>query len=304
MEKKLQATLGKRLSPEEAGNDESSLPVNAELRNQESSKEFNLYGSFWVYLNDRQRIIFSLLWSLPHDIRRIAVRQLFPKQYWRVLGKRRELENSFIHPEKGYTYGIKEFHAKKCIFVHIPKCAGIAIAHSLFGSAVPHSTITDYQIMFGSEIFNRYFKFTIVRNPWSRLVSAFNFIKAGGFDSYDAMWSRKHMAQFHSFDEFVKYLDVHRDYLRWPHFFPQYRWLVTPTGKVPLDYIGRLENINEAIETISSELKLGEVGLKKMNSSVSPEKKHYSEYYTENTKKIVHELYKKDIRLLGYQFES
>src|SRR5258706_16293188 len=75
------------------------------------------------------------------------------------------------------------FDEHRCIFVHIPKCAGNSVTKSLSqfgGFDCGHTNLKRFQIMFGPEEFNRYFKFAFVRNPYDRLFSAFLFMKKGG----------------------------------------------------------------------------------------------------------------------------
>jgi len=53
------------------------------------------------------------------------------------------------------------FDRYQCIFVHIPKTAGVSICRSLFENlAGGHTTIAKYQIIFSKKEFDRYFKFT------------------------------------------------------------------------------------------------------------------------------------------------
>ena len=97
------------------------------------------------------------------------------------------------------------FDEHRCIFVHIPKCAGISLVKSLFGDFdLGHAGIKRYQIMFGPAEFNRYFKFTIVRNPFDRLVSAFFFMKKGGINEGDKSWANRKFAHYDNFEAFVK----------------------------------------------------------------------------------------------------
>jgi hypothetical protein len=273
------------------------------LNNLPYLENFRLYGSSYIYIENKIKRILPLLWILPHDIRRFLFRKLFPKEYWRVLGARQELEKSFTHFEnKHLTYSIHGFHKNRCIYVHIPKCAGISISQSIFGHCVPHSTITDYQLMFGSKVFKNYFKFTIVRNPWDRFVSSYFFLKNGGFDKNDKYLFKPIVDKFDSFTEFVKFIYHEKQRIKILHLLPQSKWIRTPLGNCPLDYIGRLENLDECLRIISSELKLGEIAIpKKINSS--PRDSDYRKYYTKETREMIAELYWEDIKLLGYRFE-
>ncbi len=86
-------------------------------------------------------------------------------------------------------YSIEQMYARGCIFIHIPKCAGVSVCQSLFGNLGPgHLTLRQHQEVLDSRTFDSMFKFSFVRNPWDRLVSAFYFLKQGGYNEADANW--------------------------------------------------------------------------------------------------------------------
>ena len=71
----------------------------------------------------------------------------------------------------------------KFIFIHVPKTAGTSIesalrcyctAESLARPGVdPHETVTQARARIGHEKFDKYFKFTVIRDPYSREISYF-----------------------------------------------------------------------------------------------------------------------------------
>jgi len=74
---------------------------------------------------------------------------------------------------KPSVYGLC-YDGPRAIFIHIPKCAGTSIAHALYGHSCWHWTAEDLRFI-NREKFDSYLKFSIVRNPWSRLFSAFSY---------------------------------------------------------------------------------------------------------------------------------
>ena len=199
-----------------------------------------------------------------------------------------------------YQTSFAGFDYYKCIFIHIPKNAGLSICYSLFGNTGgSHRKIKDYQDVFSKRTFKEYYKFTFVRNPWDRLVSTYFFLKKGGLTEEDALWYSENLDQFNDFESFVKEwltLDNINSSL---HFQPQYSYLETAEGNLEIDFIGKFENIEADFLKVTKKLGI-ERSLKKTNAS--NREKDYRSYYNEETKDIVFEIYKKDIQLFKYEF--
>lgn len=199
--------------------------------------------------------------------------------------------------EQGYTY--KPFDEKKSIFVHIPKCAGVSVNKKLFGSlAGGHATLNEYSVIFEPKLLTEYFKFTIVRNPWDRLASAYFFLKNGGFGEEDLNWSKKELKEFSSFEVFVKSWLSRSNIWKWHHFRPQYHYMLEKREKVHIDFVAFFENINEDFSYIANRL-----GVQR-SLSISNKGDHnlYKDYYDSEMIKIVRDVYAEDIRMLDYNF--
>lgn len=132
------------------------------------------------------------------------------------------------------------------------------------------------------------FKFTIVRNPYDRCVSAFHALQqySGKFNG-------------HTFTSFVKDLLKHVGVKINRHF-----WYQHPNafwhGRRIVNYIARLENIQNDWPRIAEIIDC-EPELPHENRS---DHRHYAEYYDEECRKIVGEIYQKDIKLFGYKYEK
>ena len=75
---------------------------------------------------------------------------------------------------------LREFEKMKCIFVHIPKTGGVSIGDALFENGSPgHRDVTRYRKIFGRKFWS-YYKFAFVRNPFTRLISTYEYLKGGG----------------------------------------------------------------------------------------------------------------------------
>src|SRR5690606_39458213 len=104
-------------------------------------------------------------------------------------------------------------HKHKCIFIHIPKCAGSSIRDFYFDTPNLDWRTPNYELLYGwcpkrrihlqhatakqlleTELitendWNDYFKFTFVRNPWDRAYSSYLWVMKdrkikGTFDSF------------------------------------------------------------------------------------------------------------------------
>lgn len=216
-------------------------------------------------------------------------RALFGRQYRHLkLLRTREIDG----------YSLAPFDRYRCIFVHIPKAAGVSVSRKLFGClGGGHAPLADYAGVFSPHEFNTYFKFTIVRNPWDRLLSAFVFLKKGGFNQEDARWSSKHLSSYSDFNTFVKGWVNRKSVWTKQHFYPQ-SYFVELNGKINVDYVGRFENINEDFAVVARRLGI-EGELDHLNGTG---KKNYRDYYDKESGEIVADVYRDDIALFDYRF--
>jgi len=131
---------------------------------------------------------------------------------------------------------------------------------------------------------NVYNKFSIVRNPWDRVVSDFFYCKKENFVSKEL-----------TFSEEVKYNKDNKE--RWK--LPCYDWL-SLNGDIVVENILRFENLEKDFRKMCSQLGLpNSIQLPHLNKT---KHKHYTEYYNDETKQIVAEKYAKDIEYFGYKF--
>lgn len=185
----------------------------------------------------------------------------------------------------------------RCVFIHIPKTAGTSVARALFGTASRHVPCIEYEKA-NPRKFRRYFKFAFVRNPWDRLFSAYHFLKKGGMNSDDAAWAQTHLANYHSFEQFVHEW-VNRDNIMCGvHFKPQHHFITDSQGQLAIDYLGRMENINADFDFICQKIGVS-VTLPILNVI---EKIRYTDAYTPEMIDIVTRVYQQDISVLGYTF--
>ncbi len=187
----------------------------------------------------------------------------------------------------------------KCIFVHIPKTAGISITNAFFQNmGGSHRTIKNYLLYFNNKDFKNYYKFCFVRNPWDRLVSSYIFLKNGGMHEGDSKWAKKHLSNCKDFEDFVINFLHNKAVLNYIHFKPQFEF-ISFMNKILVDKIYKFEDIQSSVDELNKILNT-EVILKHQNKSQKA--KGYKKYYNDETMKIVANLYKKDIILFDYKF--
>jgi hypothetical protein len=85
-------------------------------------------------------------------------------------------------------------HRYKLIFIHIPKCAGRSISEAL-GEPFDHYTAHHYQTRC-VQPWHEYIVFTTVRNPYSRLVSMYHYIKGEPFHANHPITNGGNMIPF------------------------------------------------------------------------------------------------------------
>lgn len=197
---------------------------------------------------------------------------------------------------------LRDFDRKKAIFIHIPKCAGIAVKRALFEDiATAHTKLSEYCRIFEPELFLTYFKFTFVRNPWDRLVSAYHFLKGGGYGEGDNRWFERELGAYSNFDDFVRSWLRPENIHKHIHFHPQIEFLEDENhDAIRIDYVGLYENIDGDFSYIARRIGVDR-SLRRENISTH---KSYKEYYNETTRKIVGDVYWQDIERFGYDFEN
>ena len=135
-------------------------------------------------------------------------------------------------------------------------------------------------------IWDTYFRFAFVRNPWDRLVSTFIQKKKINYGVYGS---------FSSFSEFILSLPKQKLWRCDKHHRRQ-------TDLFPLksiDFIGRFENFEQDFNIVCDKIGIPHQELPHKNKT---KHKHYTEYYDDETKQIVAEKYAKDIEYFGYEF--
>lgn len=150
-----------------------------------------------------------------------------------------------------------------------------------------HEEITTAQKLLPPEKFDRYFKFAIVRNPWHRLVSEYEFILKSPSHGRHAK-----VKKLGSFDRFVEMQIPRRDAY-------QLSQLCDLDGQLLMDFVGKLETLDDDWKTICGHIGIPHVALPRKNVSV---KRPYTDYYTPELRELVARHWAQEIELFDYAF--
>jgi len=242
---------------------------------------------------------------------------------------------------------MNESHKYKLIYFHIPKCAGVSVRRAIgidkSTHPFPHKNVStalaiDVRYTTNDDIYNSYHKFSIVRNPFERMVSLYSFRKKQGdlyihanlFDTnlgpdgteWDFnRWIKSpvmkgttdegiaRMCSDAYFNSYWVYKSkdkgfMGRNYLR-SHleYLNQVDFLSNPLtgGRLMTDTILRQENLNEEWDAMFKKLGYTPPKLPQRNTS---EHKHYSHYYDDESIWLVSKMFNKDLKFFGYEFED
>ena len=175
--------------------------------------------------------------------------------------------------------------------------------------------------MTDNKIKEDYFKFTFVRNPFDRLLSAYIHMELNIARDANTIRDPRWMvgtpwtegpSSSTSFEDFIKNKIV--DDKGMPtneHWSFQYNGVMTEDGEMFVDYIGRFENLKEDWKYVANKINLSEYLphiIPIQGTSDYNEKKDYKkdtgyrQYYTDELVEIVSNIYKKDLEVFGYEF--
>ncbi|MBX3438397.1 MAG: sulfotransferase family 2 domain-containing protein [Planctomycetaceae bacterium] len=183
----------------------------------------------------------------------------------------------------------------KCILVHIPKTGGTSITKA-FGQieasrhgVQDHRTVSQLRDTISPAEFESYFKFAFIRNPWARIVSWYK----------NVIQDPVHRQNF-KVDQDCSFPDfLHKHGSIWG-LQSQLYWLRDTNGEIPLDFIGRFENLAEHFRVVCERLGLQNVELPHLVKA--HDSRPYTALYNDESRRIVAERYAEEIDLFGYQF--
>ena len=171
----------------------------------------------------------------------------------------------------------------KAIFVHIPKNAGTSIEKYFGNGSVriqpnKHADIHEIKTKFKNS-YNNYKKFTIIRNPYDKMVSWYFYLKRNLGENYNVI----------EFNEWIKdpskfwHADDPIDFLK-----PQCECVDNTV------ILLKFENLNKELKQFFG---------KEINLPITNKSNHnnYLEYYNQESLDIIYNRYKKDFEKFNYK---
>lgn len=203
------------------------------------------------------------------------------------------------------------------IFIHVPKTAGTSLEHSIeqakglvegnpkrIGKRFTNSGLASFRHnsipalmrlgLVDPGFVDRSFKFSLVRNPYSRFVSLWRHFQRGHRWLVDVRVEA--FAELLAAEQLPR---VELDYEPGLWFYgPQTTWLFDEGGRAVADYVGRFENLDLAFAEIQSRISVLKE-LPHLNKSVTADeyRKHLSSH---ETRQIIERLYRSDLETWSY----
>ena len=165
-------------------------------------------------------------------------------------------------------------------FLPIPEIARLQHGHITAEQIRPH---------LDDDVWNTYFKFGFVRNPFDRFVSTCFFLNRG--DPNFAESAVRFMKERLPRERFQQRVLVK----------PQYQQLCWATGDIALDYVGRYEDLQSSYDTICERIGIASTALGQKNAS---EHKSFDSYYDTELQQQVADFYAEDLRIFDYEFPT
>lgn len=141
-----------------------------------------------------------------------------------------------------------------------------------------------------SNSIDNYIKFTFTRNPYSRFVSCWS----------DMRYTNKKITGFEEQIPFSEFVYKHQNTNMYTHPNRHIQSQSSVIHGIDMDYIGQLEHLHDHFGELCEMMNI-ERPAETLHKNKTKHK-HYTEYYDDELKDIVTELYKEDLDMFDYKF--
>lgn len=173
---------------------------------------------------------------------------------------------------------------KKFIYYSIPKAASTSLRYVFFEDDRTASLINPQSPIAS------YFKFSIVRNPWSRMISLWKEFTTREFRINQLLDSQINITKSTKFIDFIKITNE----------FDNHHWQ-SQLDFIPndMDFIGKFESLQDDFNVICNKVQITNITLPHMWKTIH---RDYKEYYNERAIQMVASKYAEDIEKFNYSF--
>jgi hypothetical protein len=184
-------------------------------------------------------------------------------------------------------------HDRKLLFIHITRTGGTSVETALLGKdwwhiddLTKHISASQAREIYGEEVWNSYYRFSIVRNPWDRLVSMW---ATGWWYGKLTVFGGVKPA---SFADFIRRVQPH------PHEgYTSLRYV--DIIDLPIDRVLRFESLQADMDALCRDRGIAEVELPHIERR---DRLPYQAFYDREAEQAVRERFAADIATYGYQF--
>lgn len=182
---------------------------------------------------------------------------------------------------------------RKIAFIHIHRTGGTTISYMLDKFKYPSNLIVKGHCQLHSiknvfpEYNDQFFSFSMIRNPWDRLLSWYLFFKNNAQLKSDFLTFLTELENCPT-DTYGGFLINQQDYLK------------PAEGAKPVDVICRYENYMTDLKNVFEQLEMPFLDVPTLNHNIN--KVEYQKYYSDLARKKVSQLCEKDIDEFKYSF--
>ena len=181
-----------------------------------------------------------------------------------------------------------------CIFIHIPKSAGVSINNALYGRPLGHFTASQLKETIRTT-YDKSYTFAVMRDPIERVLSAYNFAKNGSNSKTHKFSNNELFREFNNINEFIIEYLQYEDITSLDGIFrPQYEY-VLDQEEVAVDKIYSIKKLSELKNDLHDKYGFN-INIKKDNVSIV---NNVEKPMSEVSELLIREIYKKDYLLMN-----
>lgn len=165
-----------------------------------------------------------------------------------------------------------------------------------------HMGAAELRQLLGVTVYDSALSFAVVRNPYDRLLSFYNFIRVSGRLRY-AVGAKAHAraaAQALSFEGFVRRALRHRE--DWSYLFAQWQYVANPGKELLVKHVLHFENFEHELTELAREYDWPSPDFKSLGRRNASRRAEYRDMYPSRLRRQLDELVEDDCRLFGYSF--